>query len=297
MRRAATSDITVVIVGETGTGKELIARAIHYASARRDALFVAQNCAAIPHDLLESVLFGHRKGSFTGAFADQKGLFEAAHGGTVFLDEIGETSPEMQAKLLRVLQEGEYVRIGDTTPHPVNVRVISATHRNLEAEIVAGRFRRDLFYRINAFPIAVPPLRERAEDIPLLAKYFLDAWQRETGRQLNGISDAAMDALIDYEFPGNVRELQNEIERAATLADEGEPIVLDLLSPRVRRSAEGAVEQETDLRTAVRNFEREFVIRVLAHNQGNVSQTARDLGLSRGGLQRKLRELGIRAES
>ncbi|MBI4518096.1 MAG: sigma-54-dependent Fis family transcriptional regulator [Deltaproteobacteria bacterium] len=294
MRRAAVSDITVLIVGETGTGKELIARAIHYAGARREALFVAQNCAAVPHDLLESVLFGHRKGSFTGAVGDQKGLFEVADGGTIFLDEIGETSPAMQAKLLRVLEEGEYTRVGDTAPRSVDVRVISATHRQLEDEILAGRFRQDLYYRINAFPITVPPLRERREDVALLAKHFLERWQSDTGRRLAGISDEALALLGEYAFPGNVRELKNEIERAATLADDSEPILSNLLSEKVRQGevpADGAPPY--DLRTALRKFERQFVLDVLNRNRANVSQTARDLGLTRAGLQRKLRELGV----
>jgi two-component system, NtrC family, response regulator HupR/HoxA len=298
MRRAAAGDITVLIVGETGTGKELIARAIHYNGPRRDAMFVAQNCAALPHDLLESVLFGHRKGSFTGAVSDQKGLFEVADRGTIFLDEIGETSPAMQAKLLRVLQEGEYTRVGDTAPRRVDVRVISATLKDLDAEIRGGRFRQDLYYRVNAFPIYVPPLRERREDIPLLAKHFLDHWQRKTARRLAGISPEAMDLLCEYAFPGNVRELENEIERAATLADDGTPIVPSLLSSRVVQAAPGSGggSSPSDLRAAVREFERRFIMDALTRNRSNVSQTARDLGLSRPGLQRKLRELNLRCE-
>lgn len=298
MRRAAISDITVLITGETGTGKELIARAIHYSGPRRDATFVAQNCAAVPHDLLESLLFGHRKGSFTGALSDHKGLFEVADDGSIFLDEIGETSPAMQAKLLRVLQEGEYTRVGDTAPRHVDVRVISATLKDLAAEIAAGRFREDLYYRINAFPIAVPPLRDRVEDIPLLAKHFLERWQRKSNRKLCGISDDAMRLLMEYPFPGNVRELENEIHRAATLADDGEPIVSLLLSDRVVQA--GRTEDSTpatiNLRTAVRDFERRFVSECLARNNANVTHAARELGMSRAGLQRKLRELGLRAE-
>ncbi|HUI28034.1 MAG TPA: sigma-54 dependent transcriptional regulator [Candidatus Kryptonia bacterium] len=298
MQRAAASDITVLIIGETGTGKELIARAIHYNGPRRDATFVAQNCAAVPHDLLESMLFGHRKGSFTGASSDQKGLFEVADGGTIFLDEIGETSPAMQAKLLRVLQEGEYTRVGDTAPRQVDVRVISATLKDLQAEIRAGRFREDLYYRINAFPIAVPPLRERPDDIPLLAKHFLARWEAKCGRRLNGISDDAMRLLTEYPFPGNVRELENEVERAATLADDGEPIVSLLLSDRVAPAGRegGAPPAATDLRSAVRDFERHFIADCLARNNANVTYAARELGMSRAGLQRKMRELGLRAE-
>jgi two-component system, NtrC family, response regulator HupR/HoxA len=293
VRRAMASDITVLIIGETGTGKELVARAIHYGGRRRERTFVAQNCAALPQELLESALFGHRKGSFTGAISDQKGLFEVADQGTVFLDEIGETSPAMQAKLLRVLQDGAYTRVGETTPRSVDVRILSATHRHLEAEIQAGRFREDLYYRINAFPITIPALRERRDDVPLLARHFLERWERKTKRCLNGISDEAMELLTEYPFPGNVRELENEIERAATLADEREPIVSSLLSPRVLQVAES---DGSDLRAAVRDFERRFITDALAGNNGNVSQTARDLGMSRAGLQRKMRELNLRAD-
>ncbi len=294
VQRAAASEIPVLIVGETGTGKELIAQAIHYAGPRHDALFVPQNCAAVPHELLESILFGHRKGAFTGAASDQKGLFEVADGGTIFLDEIGEMSPAMQAKLLRVLQESEYLRVGDTAARRVDVRVISATNRNLAEEIRGGRFREDLYYRINTFEITVPPLRDRREDIPLLAKHILAQWEHESGRRLNGISDEAMEALMEYAFPGNVRELQNEIKRAATLADDGEPIIRGLLSARLQQSA--ADDASTDLRAAVREFERQFVTTLLSRNQSNISQTARDLGMTRAGLQRKLKELSITVE-
>jgi two-component system response regulator HupR/HoxA len=296
MQRAAQSDITVLIRGETGTGKELIAHALHYAGRRGDAAFVAQNCAAVPAELLESILFGHRKGSFTGAHADQQGLFEVAHGGTIFLDEIGETSPAMQAKLLRVVEEGEYTRVGDTAPRRVDVRIISATHRDLETEVHAGRFREDLYYRVNAFPIPVPPLRERREDIPLLALHFLDQWQRRTGQRRAGISEDAIELLTGFDFPGNARQLRNEIERAATLSDEGEPIVSSLLSPAIRGELADGSPAEGSLRNAVRDFERRFINNALNRYGFNISQTARALGMTRSGLQRKLRELNIRID-
>jgi Nif-specific regulatory protein len=233
MESAAASPIAVLIEGETGTGKELAARMIHRAGARADNPFLAVNCAALPETLLENELFGHSRGAFTGAAQDHKGLFEAASGGTVFLDEIGEMPLAMQAKLLRVLQEGEITRLGDTRPRKVDVRVVSATNRDLAAAVAEGLFRTDLYYRLEAFPVHLPPLRERREDIPLLADRFLAAAAERHRKRVPGIEAAAMDSLMRFEWHGNVRELQNEIERAVALGRDGEPITRGQLSPKL----------------------------------------------------------------
>ena len=312
MESAAGSPIAVLIEGETGTGKELAARMIHRASARADNAFLAVNCAALPESLLENELFGHSRGAFTGAAQDHKGLFEAASGGTVFLDEIGEMPGGMQAKLLRVLQEGEITRLGDTRPRKVDVRVISATNRDLGAEVAQGRFRADLFYRLGAFPIRLPPLRERREDVPLLADRFLAAAAERHRKAVPGIDAAAMDRLVRFAWPGNVRELQNEIERAVALARSGVPVGVGQLSPKLVPAGNGAaagpepddgrdpaatleaVWPEATLRDARTAFERRFVVRVLERHQGNVSRAARALGLSRVALHRKLKGHGLR---
>src|SRR5262249_11561248 len=218
----------------TGTGKELVARGIHAASDRAEGPFLAINCAALPETLLESQLFGHRRGSFTGAIHDQRGLFEAGDGGTVFLDEIGEMPSAMQAKLLRVLQEGEITPLGDTRPRKVDVRVICATNRDLETEMARHSFREDLYYRVAAFPIGLPPLRDRRDDIPVLADRFLGAAARRHGKHIPGIEPAAFALLMRFAWPGNVRELENEVERAVALARAGEPIGPAHLSPKLR---------------------------------------------------------------
>ncbi|HZR84047.1 MAG TPA: sigma 54-interacting transcriptional regulator [Candidatus Binatia bacterium] len=238
MESAAATPITVLIEGETGTGKELIARALHRGSARAEAPFIAVNCAALPESLLESELFGHRRGSFTGALSDRVGLFEAAKGGTIFLDEVGEMPAVMQAKLLRVLQEGEVVPVGDNRPRKVDVRVVSATNRDLAAEVASGRFRQDLYYRLAAFPIRVPPLRERGDDIAPIAARMLDKIAAQYGRKIDGIRRDAVALLAAYSWPGNVRELQNELERATALARPGEAIGPEHLSQRVRDAAQ-----------------------------------------------------------
>jgi two-component system response regulator PilR (NtrC family) len=223
MEKAIESPITVVILGETGTGKELVARSIHYNSPRKDQAFVVQNCGALPESLLESELFGHKRGAFTGAVADKKGLFEVAHGGTIFLDEVGDTPPALQVRLLRVLQEGEIRRLGELKPIKVDVRVIAATHKDLKEEIKAGKFREDLFYRIYAFPIPIPPLSERNGDIPVLVDHFLKKYNQRLGKNCRLSSDC-LDLLEKYPFPGNVRELENEVVRALTLATEEEEL-------------------------------------------------------------------------
>jgi two-component system response regulator HupR/HoxA len=302
MTKAAASAIPVLIEGETGTGKELVARAIHVVSARGRGPFVAVNCAALPETLLESQLFGHRRGAFTGADRDRVGLFEAASGGTIFLDEIGEMPLAMQAKLLRVLQDGEITPLGDTRPRQVDVRVISATNRCLVTEVDERRFREDLYYRLAGFPIVLPPLRERREDIPLLAERFLADAAHKHRKHITGMDPAALDCLVRFEWPGNVRELQNEIQRAVVLAEDGEAIGPQYLSPRVR----GAVIMEpmsevaplnaspTELREARAVFEARHIAEVLSRHGGNVSRAAEALGLSRMQLHRKLKEYGIR---
>jgi transcriptional regulator with PAS, ATPase and Fis domain len=302
MTKAAGSSIPVLIEGETGTGKELVARAIHAVSTRGRGAFVAVNCAALPETLLESQLFGHRRGAFTGAERDRVGLFEAANGGTIFLDEIGEMAPAMQVKLLRVLQEGEITPLGDTRPRAVDVRVISATNRCLTDEVEGGRFREDLFYRLSGFPIALPPLRERKEDIPVLAERFVTGAAHKHRKRIPGIDPAALDCIQQFDWPGNVRELQNEIQRAVVLAEDGEAIGLRYLSPRVRGAVVMTAEPApappgtsgTELRGARAAFEAKHIAEVLRQQGGNVSRAAEALGLSRMQLHRKLKEYGLR---
>jgi Nif-specific regulatory protein len=310
MESAAASPIAVALEGETGTGKELVARAIHQASARAEGPFLAINCAAVPETLLESELFGHRRGAFTGAVQDHRGLFEAAAGGTILLDEIGEMPTSMQAKLLRVLQEGEVVPLGDTRPRKIDVRVISATNRELSAEIAARRFREDLYYRLTAFPIRIPPLRERREDIPLLADHFLAGAADRHRKWIRGIDPAALDLLIRFDWPGNVRELSNEMERAVALARNDETVGVAQLSPKIRGSAVAADSAATEglppvgatvpsepvrpLRQVRAAFEARYVSEALKRHGGNVSQTARTLGISRVMLQKKMKAFGLR---
>jgi len=287
-----------------------VARGIHAASARASEPFVAVNCAALPESLLESELFGHRRGAFTGATHDQRGLFEAASGGTILLDEIGEMPPAMQAKLLRVLQEGEVRPVGDRQTRKIDVRVISATNRDLTDAVARRAFRDDLYYRVGAFPIHVPPLRERREDIPLLAERFLVAAAERHRKRIPGIDPAVQELLARFAWPGNVRELQNEIERAAALALDGEVIGLAHVSPKLRalgdRSAapaRAATERpapaqpgatSSDLRDARTAFEVQFIAKILGEHNGNVSRAAQALGISRVALQKKMKEYGLR---
>ena len=294
---AAGSPVTVLITGETGTGKELVARAIHSNGPRCERPFVAVNCGALSETLLESELFGHRKGSFTGALTDKKGLVEVASGGTVFLDEVGDMPPSMQVKLLRVLQEGEILPVGETEARRVDVRVISATHHDLAAEMAAGSFRADLYYRLNTFPIVLPPLRERREDIPLLVARLLDSTTAKFGKAVQRCSPRALELLTAYNWPGNVRELQNEIERAVALAPAGGTIEPADLSERVARAAAPRValpSADLSLRRAREVFEREYVAQVLAQHGGNASRAAKVLGISRVMLQRKIRLYDLR---
>jgi Nif-specific regulatory protein len=311
MDSAAASSIAVLLEGETGTGKELVAHAIHRASERADGPFVALNCAAVPEALLESELFGHRRGAFTGATADHPGLFKAASGGVIFLDEIGELPFAMQAKLLRVLQDGEITAVGDTRPQKVDVRVIAATNRDLRAAVAAKAFREDLYYRLAAFPIHLPPLRERREDIPLLAASFLEAACQRHHKRLRGLDPATIDLLGRVMWPGNVRELQNEIERAVALAHDGETITPGYLSPNLRSGVSSQLsinlsgpESVKDrapghsaalpLRDARADFEARYIAQVLAENDGSISRSARALGISRVALHQKMKDYGLR---
>jgi Nif-specific regulatory protein len=310
MESAAASPIAVLIEGETGTGKELVARGIHRASVRAEGPFLAVNCAAVSETLLESELFGHRRGAFTGAMQDHRGLFEAASGGTILLDEIGEMPFPMQAKLLRVLQEGEVIPVGDTRPRKVDVRVISATNRQLDAEVARQTFRQDLYYRLAVFPIRVPPLRERPEDIALLVVRFLSHAAERHHKRIPGIGEAAFERLVAFDWPGNIRELENEIERAVALARDGESLGVEHLSAKLRTGPEApGAEEPAPPRVAARpepevetlpfreardGFEKRYIERVLNENGRNVSQTARVLGLSRVTLQKKMREFGLR---
>ena len=295
MESACSSPISVLIEGETGTGKELIARAIHGRSTRRERPIVALNCGALPETLLESELFGHRKGAFTGAVADKRGLFEVADGGTIFLDEIGDTVPAMQVKMLRVLQDGEFLPVGGTTPKRVDVRVICATNRTLMDEVRAGRFREDLYYRISSFPIALPPLRQRTDDIPLLVAHFVRKLAEKWEKPLQGVSEEAMSLLCSYHWPGNVRELENEMERAVTLATSGELLQPHHLSAKVIGDSSAPVRRPRgSLKQARDQFEREYIAAVLGEHDGNVSHSAKALGISRVALQKKMKEFRLR---
>src|SRR5450432_2367765 len=288
--------VTVLIEGETGVGKELIAAAVHYRSRRRAQLFVTQNCAAMPENLLESELFGHRKGSFTGAHEDKKGLFEIADGGTLFLDEAREMPMSLQSKLLRALQEGEIRPVGAAHEKKVDVRIVAATNRNLEKEVAEGRFREDLYYRLNVFPIRVPPLRERREDIPLLAEHFLKRYGTEIGKPAAGFSQQAMELLQGYTWPGNVRELQNEVQRVMIQIDAGGFVIPDLLSPRVRQ-VEGMIDRvkptKGTLKETMDQIERWLLIESLREHDNNKTAAAKTLGITREGLHKKLRAFGL----
>jgi Nif-specific regulatory protein len=288
--------VTVLIEGETGTGKELIAAAVHYRSRRRDKLFVAQNCAALAESLLESELFGHKKGSFTGAHEEKKGLFEIADGGTLFLDEITETPMSLQSKLLRALQEGEIRQVGGTVSKHVNVRIVAATNRNLEEEVQRGRFREDLYYRLKVFPLRLPPLRERRDDIPLLAGHFLERYADEIGKPVGGFSQQAMELMVGYNWPGNVRELQNEVQRLVIQLEPGAFATPELLSPRIRQ-VEGLVSRagatKGTLKEMMDSVEKFFLIEALRDHGNNKTNAAKTLGITREGLHKKLRQFGI----
>jgi transcriptional regulator with GAF, ATPase, and Fis domain len=288
--------VTVLIEGETGTGKELIAAAVHYRSRRRDKLFVAQNCAALAETLLESELFGHKKGSFTGATEEKKGLFEIADGGTLFLDEITETPLSLQSKLLRALQEGEIRPVGATTAKHVNVRIVAATNRNLEEEVKKGRFREDLYYRLKVFPIRLPPLRERRDDIPLLAAHFLQHYSADIGKPCGGFTQQAMELMKGYDWPGNVRELQNEVQRVVIQLEPGAFATPEVLSQRIRQ-VEGLVGRagvtKGTLKDMMDSVEKYFLLEALRDHSNNKTNAAKTLGITREGLHKKLRQFGI----
>jgi Nif-specific regulatory protein len=282
MRKILNSDISVLLEGESGTGKELVARAIHYNSHRKDKSFVAQFCGNLSENLLESELFGHKKGSFTGAINDKRGLFEVADGGTFFLDEIADISPVIQAKLLRVLQEGTFRRVGDTEYRHVDVRIISATNKNLKSEVKKSNFREDLFYRLNVISITMPPLRERRSDIPLLVHHFLHKISDKSGQKTKRLTPDAMRALTNYSWPGNVRELENTIERAVVLSGD-EPVSLrELIIPE--SDGEGLKSK------SLKEQEREIVLKTLDECEGNKTKTAEVLGVSLRWLHYKLNE-------
>ncbi len=286
-RKVLDGDTTVLLLGETGTGKELFARLLHDNGPRRTAKFVAQNCGALPESLLESELFGHARGAFTGAVGERRGLFEEADGGTVFLDEVGEMTPAMQLRLLRVLQEGEIRRVGASTGRKVDVRVIAATNVDLEAEVQVGRFRKDLYYRLNVFPILLPPLCERAQDIPALAEHFLRIYARRARRPVTGLSPEALRCLRAYPFPGNVRELENEIERAVAMAADGGLIGPEHLSERIRTGA-GPLRTPQTLGEAIERLKRRMIEDAL-RECGSKTRAAERLGLTRQSLQQMLR--------
>jgi len=289
----ASSNATVLISGESGTGKELVARAIHNRSPRKGKLFVAVNCAAIPENLLESELFGHERGSFTGASERQIGKFEIANGGTLFLDEIGSMPLPMQAKVLRTIQEKEIERIGAGYPSPVDVRIISATNSNLREAIKKYKFREDLFYRLNVIPLHLPPLRERREDIPLLANYFLHRYSRQLGKNTKGIKKDALELMVNYEWPGNIRELQNLIERLCVLS-KGSYIEKDRLPPEIRGELPCKPDSgETSLQQAVQKFEADFIRSALKKAGGKKNQAAKLLGIHRNTLLQLEKKLNL----
>jgi two-component system response regulator HupR/HoxA len=298
VERVVASDSNVLVLGETGTGKELVARAIHYNGARAERPFISENCGAIAPDILTSELFGHRRGAFTGASADRKGLVEAANGGTLFLDEIGDCPLDLQTRLLRVLDQGEVRRIGENQPVKVDVRVIAATHHDLEADVAAGTFRKDLFYRLSVVTITLPPLRSRKDDIPLLVEAFLARHAARRGRNVRGFTPAALAALSTYDFPGNIRELENEVERAVTLADDDGYVTPDILSPKFAAVAPpeepGGEAPGGSLRQAVERHEAQLIREALSRNGGNQTRSAAELGLSRRAFIDKLLKYGIR---
>lgn len=306
LSKVSNSESTIMIQGENGTGKEMVAKAIHYNSPRKDAVFMAVNCSAFNDNLLDSELFGHVKGAFTGAIKDKKGVFEVANGGTLFLDEIGDTSPSMQVKLLRILQEGTYMPVGATTPRKVNVRVIAATNKNLKEMIAKGEFREDLYYRINVINVALPSLRERQEDIPVLIEYFLQKRCEEAGLPLKTFSKKCLEKMIDHTWPGNVRELQNEVERLVVIAGEDKTISPDMLSTRILDHGESrnngqsqggghlkGVNTTGSLKVALEELEILMIREGLKRTGFNKSKLAKELGISRAGLIMKVDKYGL----
>ena len=308
LNKVANSESTIMIQGENGTGKEMVAKAIHYNSPRKDSVFIAVNCSAFNDNLLDSELFGHVKGAFTGAIKDKKGFFEVANGGTLFLDEIGDTSPSMQVKLLRILQEGTFMPVGATGPKKVNVRVICATNKNLKEMIAKGEFREDLYYRINVINVALPSLRERPEDIPVLMDYFLQKRCEEAGLPLKTFSKKCLEKMLDHQWPGNVRELQNEVERLVVLAGDDKTITPDMLSARILESGEThghlhshssggsflkGVNTNGSLKDALEELEILMIREGLKRTGFNKSKLSKELGISRAGLIMKVEKYGL----
>lgn len=291
----APTNVSVLIRGESGTGKELVANIIHYNSLRRDRVLIKVNCAALSENLLESELFGHVRGAFTGALSDRKGRFELADGGTIFLDEIGDISPKLQVKLLRVLQEGEFERVGSSKTLKVNVRIITATNRNLDDMIKSNRFRLDLYYRLNVFPINIPPLRERKEDIPLLISYFINKLRSEMGKDITGVSKEAMDFLIDYEYQGNIRELENILEHAFVRC-QGQTILpshlpFDDTCVMVKKILKDISKKSGSI---MESMEKELILEAIKQTNYHLNKAAAVLGMGRATLWRKMKKYGIK---
>jgi len=292
----APTEASVLILGESGTGKELIANALHQGSSRSDKRFIKINCSALPETLLESELFGHERGAFTGAVGRRPGRFELADGGTIFLDEIGEMTPSTQAKLLRVLQEREFDPLGSTKTVKVDIRILSATNKDLKEEVKKGVFREDLFYRLNVVPIHLPPLRQRKEDIPLLIEHFLKIYNDKNGRSLRGFHPRALDAMMRYSWPGNIRELENVVERAVILTrDEyvSLPELPDAMARAVGEPAPWRIKEGIRPGMTIREMEKELILVTLEHNDSNRTRSAAELGITRRTLQNKLKEYGI----
>ncbi|MBU0712129.1 sigma-54 dependent transcriptional regulator [bacterium] len=291
VRKIAPLNTSVLITGETGTGKELVARAIHQFSERSDRKFISINCGGLPETLLESTLFGYEKGAFTGAYKQTKGVFEDAEGGTLFLDEIAETSPALQVRFLRVLQEKTFQRVGGTEAIRANVRIISATNKDLQKEVKAGNFREDLFYRLNVISISVPPLRERQDDIPLLIKHFIGKYAALHKSQIQNADKAVMDSLVNYNWPGNIRELENVIERAVALAEHSKLILTDLPdSILFGIDGDRARQKKPKFSDAKNNFERTFLLQALQRNNWNIAKAAREINVPRQNFYQKMKK-------
>ena len=302
IQRMQGNDLTVLITGESGTGKDLVARAIHAGSPRRGSMFLPYNCTSATRELADSQLFGHRRGSFTGAIADQPGVLRTALGGTLFLDEVGDLPLDVQPKLLRFLEQGEVLPVGDTRPQRIDVRVVAATNADLEQRVADGKFREDLFYRLSVIRVHVPPLRDRREEIPHLSTFFLREASERLGKPGVRLSAATLDLFDAFAWPGNVRQLRNEVQRAVAMALPGGIITPDLLSPVFAASAEKAADaphkfpgRRTSLAGAVESLEREMIEGALERSDGNISETARHLGLTRRGLYLKMQRLGVSA--
>jgi len=301
VKQVSPFDVSVLVTGESGTGKELCGRALHYNSLRQDGPFVAENCGALSDELLESELFGHKKGAFTGAVDDRIGLFESANGGTIFLDEIGDTSPAFQLKLLRVLQEKEIRPLGSNKRRPVDVRIVAATNKNIEEEVRSGRFRQDLYYRLATFTIKLPPLRHRLEDIPYLTAYLLEESMKELGKRVEGVTSETMECLQKYQWPGNVRELQNEIKRMLVLA-QNDKLEANLISPHILRATPDELRHDmkvvtgssnSTLKDRIEQLESRVLKETLVRLSWNKTRAAEELGLSRVGLRSKLERYGL----